>query len=143
MAIREGVGMTHTLQGRTTKRWRFQPHDADRIARLEQAAGVSPIVAQLLIGRGVYEPDAVRLFLESKLTRLRDPGQLPGVTQAADRIYAAVRERRKIVIYVDYDADGMTATAILLSCLKLLGADVSYHVPNRLEDGYGLNSDAI
>jgi single-stranded-DNA-specific exonuclease len=135
--------MAHTLQGRTNKRWRFQPHDADRIARLEKSAGVSPIVAQLLIGRGIYETDAVRLFLECKLTGLRDPELLPGVAAAADRIYAAVRERRKIVVYGDYDADGMTATAILLLCLKLLGADVSYHVPNRLEDGYGLNSDAI
>src|SRR5436190_23881926 len=91
--------MPQTLHGRTNKRWRFQPHDADRIARLEKAAGVSPIVAQLLIGRGVYDPDAVKLFLEAKLTGLRDPDQLPGVPQAADRIYAAVRERRKIVIY--------------------------------------------
>src|SRR4051794_21858144 len=135
--------MTQTLQGRTNKRWRFQPHDADRIARLEQAAGISPIVAQLLIGRGVYEPDAVRHFLDAKLTGLRDPDQLPGVPAAADRIYAAVRDRRKIVVYGDYDADGMTGTAILYSCLKLLGADVSYFVPNRLEDGYGLNSDAL
>src|SRR5207244_7816818 len=135
--------MTATLQGRTNKRWRFQPHDAERIARLEQAAGVSPIVAQLLISRGVYEAEAARTFLDAKLTGLRDPEQLPGAAEAADRIYAAVRERRKIVVYGDYDADGMTGTAILFSCLKLLGADVSYHVPNRLEDGYGLNSDAI
>ena len=135
--------MPQTLQGRTNKRWRFQPHDADRIARLEQAAGISPIVAQLLIGRGVYDPEAVRHFLDAKLTGLRDPELLPGAAAAADRIYAAVRERRKIVVYGDYDADGMTGTAILYSCLKLVGADVSYYVPNRLEDGYGLNSDAI
>ena len=68
---------------------------------------------------------------------------MPGAAEAADRIYAAVRERRKIVVYGDYDADGMTGTAILLSCLRLLGADVSYYVPNRLEEGYGLNSDAL
>jgi single-stranded-DNA-specific exonuclease len=135
--------MPQTLHGRTNKRWRFQPHDADRIARLEQAAGISPIVAQLLISRGVYEPESVRLFLDAKLTGLRDPDLLPGVPEAADRIYAAVRERRKIVVYGDYDADGMTGTAILFSCLKLLGAEVSYFVPNRLEDGYGLNSDAL
>ncbi len=135
--------MTQTLQGRTNKRWRFQPHDADRIARLEQATGIPPIVAQLLISRGIYEPDAVRLFLDAKLTGLRDPELLPGVAEAADRIYSAARDRRKIVVYGDYDADGMTGTAILFSCLKLLGADVAYYVPNRLEDGYGLNSDAI
>jgi single-stranded-DNA-specific exonuclease len=135
--------MTQLLHGRTNKRWRFQPHDAGRIARLEQAAGVPPIVAQLLISRGVYEAEAARTFLDAKLTGLREPDLLPGAADAADRIFAAVREKRKIVIYGDYDADGMTGTAILLSCLRLLGADVSYYVPNRLEEGYGLNSDAL
>jgi single-stranded-DNA-specific exonuclease len=135
--------MTQTLHGRTNKRWRFQPHDADRIARLEQAAGVPPIVAQLLIGRGVYEADAARTFLDAKLTGLRDPDLLPGAAEAADRIYAAVRGKRKIVVYGDYDADGMTGTAILLLCLRLLGADVTYYVPNRLEEGYGLSGDAL
>src|SRR5688500_211760 len=120
--------MTQLLQGRTNKHWRFVPHDAERIARLETAAGVPPIVAQLLISRGVYEADAARLFLDAKLTGLRDPDQLPGAAAAADRVFAAVRERRKIVVYGDYDADGMTATAILLSCLRLLGADVTYYV---------------
>jgi single-stranded-DNA-specific exonuclease len=135
--------MTQALHGRTNKRWRFQPHDADRIARLEQAAGVSPIVAQLLISRGVYEASAARTFLDAKLTGLREPDLLPGAAEAADRIYAASRAKRKIVVYGDYDADGMTGTAILLSCLKLLGADVSYYVPNRLEEGYGLNAEAL
>src|SRR3954463_16115948 len=135
--------MSQTLQGRSSKRWRFQPHDADRIGRLEQAAGLSPIVAQLLIARGVYEADAARTFLDAKLTGLRDPDLLPSAAAAADRVYSAVRARRKIVVYGDYDADGMTGTAILLSCLRLLGADVSYYVPNRLEEGYGLNGDAL
>src|SRR5689334_12205925 len=117
--------MTATLQGRTgrtNKHWRFIPHEAERVARLEQAAGISPIVAQLLISRGVYEADQARTFLDAKLTGLRDPDLLPGASDAADRIYAAVQARRKIIIYGDYDADGMTGTAILLSCLRLLGA---------------------
>src|SRR5205809_383175 len=116
------MDMTPTLHGRTNKRWRFQPHDADRIARLEQTAGVSPIVAQLLISRGVYEAETARTFLDAKLTGLRDPDLLPGVAEAADRVYAAIRGRRKIAVYGDYDADGMTGTAILLTCLRLLGA---------------------
>jgi single-stranded-DNA-specific exonuclease len=135
--------MPQPLHGRTKKRWRFQPHDADRIARLEQAAGISPIVAQLLISRGVYDHEQARTFLDVKLTGLRDPDLLPGASEAADRIHAAVRSRRKIVVYGDYDADGMTGTAILFSCLKLLGADVSYYVPNRMEEGYGLSCEAL
>src|SRR5262245_53126944 len=105
--------MSQTLQGRTNKRWRFQPHDAERVARLEQAQGAAPIVAQLLLSRGVYEADAARVFLDAKLTGLRDPDLLPGAANAADRIYAAVKAQRKIAVYGDYDADGMTGTAIL------------------------------
>ncbi|MGI8980597.1 MAG: single-stranded-DNA-specific exonuclease RecJ [Pirellulaceae bacterium] len=125
------------------KRWRIEPHDADRIGRLERSAGVPPIVAQLLLCRGVHEPEHVKTFLESKLTGLRDPDELPGCAAAADRVHAAIRDKRKIVIYGDYDADGMTGTAILIICLRLLGADVSYYVPNRLEEGYGLSDEAL
>ncbi len=135
--------MPQALHGRTSKRWRIVPHDAERIARLESLAGVPPIVAQLLLVRGLHEPEAARTFLDAKLSGLRDPELLPGVADAAERIYAAVQARRKIVVYGDYDADGMTATAILLSCLKLIGADATYYVPNRLEEGYGLSCDAL
>lgn len=125
------------------KRWRIEPHDADRIARLERSAGVPPIVAQLLLCRGVHDPEHVKTFLESKLTGLRDPDELPGCAAAAERVHAAIRDKRKIVIYGDYDADGMTGTAILIICLRLLGADVTYYVPNRLEEGYGLSDEAL
>jgi single-stranded-DNA-specific exonuclease len=135
--------MPQALHGRTTKRWRIVPHDAERIARLESLAGVPPIVAQLLLCRGVHEPEAARTFLEARLSGLRDPDELPGIAEAAERVYAAVQARRKIVVYGDYDADGMTATAILLSCLKLIGADATYYVPNRLEEGYGLSCEAL
>ena len=125
------------------KRWRLFPHDPDRIALMERDARVSPIVAQLLVSRGVTDPIEVQRFLEAKLGDLHDPELLPGIPAAADRITAAIQARRRIVIYGDYDADGMTATAILYRCLRLLQADVAYHVPNRLEEGYGLNGDAL
>jgi single-stranded-DNA-specific exonuclease len=125
------------------KRWRIYPHDAVRIADLERSAGVSPIVAQLLIARGVAGPSAARQFLDARLSDLRDPETLPGVPAAADRLIAAVRDGRRIVIYGDYDADGMTATAVLYHALRLLEADVGYYVPNRLEEGYGLNEAAL
>jgi single-stranded-DNA-specific exonuclease len=125
------------------KHWRIRPHDADRVAYLERTAGIAPLVAHLLLSRGVDEPTAAKTFLESKLAELRDPGELPGVNAAADRIHEAIGGKRRIVVYGDYDADGMTATAILFTCLRLLGADVGYYVPNRLEDGYGLNCDAL
>jgi single-stranded-DNA-specific exonuclease len=74
---------------------------------------------------------------------LREPDLLPGIVDASQRIYSAVTAKTPITVYGDYDADGMTGTSILFNCLRLLGADVQYFVPNRLEDSYGLSCDAI
>ena len=125
------------------KRWLVRPHDATAVAALERLAGVPGVVASLLVGRGVTDPAAVKAFLAGTLTDLRDPETLPGVPEAADRILAAVRAGRRIVIYGDYDADGMTATAILIGCLEALDAAPRWYVPNRFEEGYGLNADAL
>lgn len=125
------------------KRWRLYPHDPARIADLERNAGITPILAQLLLCRGVTDPSDIRRFLDAKLADLRDPEELPGITAAADRVTSAIKARKRIVIYGDYDADGITATSILFLGLRLLGADVGYYVPNRLEEGYGLNCEAI
>jgi len=125
------------------KRWRIHAHDPDRIAALERSARLPAVVAQLLICRGIDDPATARVFLEPKLTALRDPEELPGCTAAAERLHAAIAARRPICIYGDYDVDGMTGTAILYRCLRLLGSEVSYYVPHRIDEGYGLNSDAI
>jgi single-stranded-DNA-specific exonuclease len=125
------------------KRWRIRPHDVGLIAQMERSTGVPPVVAQLLVCRGILNPDDVRVFLDPKLNGLRDPDLLPGIPDAAVRIHEAIQQNRRIVIYGDYDADGMTATAILYNCLTMLNADVGYYVPNRLDDGYGLNNEAL
>jgi single-stranded-DNA-specific exonuclease len=125
------------------KRWLIREHDPAQIVRLEREAGVSAVVAQLLVGRGICDPSAARSFLDPKLNGLREPDELPGVCAAADRLTAAIAAGRPIVVYGDYDADGMTATAIMLGCLQLLGAKASFYVPNRIDEGYGLNDDAL
>ncbi len=125
------------------KRWRIATHDPARAAALGRAAGVPPVVAQLLIGRGVCDPDGVRQFLDVRLSGLRDPEELPGAVRAAEIIHAAVRDGRRITVYGDYDADGISATAILLLCLRLLGARADYYIPNRIDEGYGLNHEAL
>ena len=125
------------------KQWRIHPHDTDRIAALGRAAGVSPVVAQLLICRGLHDPAAARMFLGSKLTDLRDPALLPGIDEAATCVFRAVENRQRIVIYGDYDVDGITGTSLLWQCLKLLDADVGYYVPHRIDEGYGLHDDAL
>ncbi|MEI8227213.1 MAG: single-stranded-DNA-specific exonuclease RecJ [Planctomycetota bacterium] len=125
------------------KRWHIQPHDQAVVAGLERSAGVSSIVARLLAARGLTAPDEVRSFLSGSLSDLRDPDLLPGVAEAADRMLAAAKAGRNIVVYGDYDADGMCATAILMNCLEAIDAQASWYVPDRFEEGYGLNSDAL
>lgn len=125
------------------KRWRIHSHSVDRIAALERAAGIPAVIARLLICRGIEDPQAVRSFLEPKLTQLRDPGELPGIPAAAERIWRAVAGRERVTIYGDYDVDGMTGTSVLVQCLRLLGADVGYYVPHRIDEGYGLNDEAL
>jgi len=125
------------------KRWRIHPHDPDRIADLGRAAAVPDVVAQLLICRGITDPELARRFLDPKLTTLRDPDELPGCRQAAARIHEAIRAGKRIVIYGDYDVDGITGTATLHQCLKMLGGNAGYYVPHRIDEGYGLNDEAI
>lgn len=125
------------------KLWRIQRHDGAQIRALSQAAGVPAAVAQLLTARGLTAVEAVREFLDCKLTSLRDPAQLGGITEAASRLMSAVRDRRKITVYGDYDVDGMTAAALLLQCLRMLGGEANFYVPRRLEEGYGLNDEAL
>jgi len=124
-------------------RWTLRPHDAQLVEDIERNCRVSPVLAQILALRGITGTRDVNSFLEMKMTGLRDPAELPGVTEATAIIYSAIAERRKIFIYGDYDCDGMTSTAILVRCLKLLDADVRYFVPSRLDDGYGLNNDSL
>jgi single-stranded-DNA-specific exonuclease len=126
-----------------SKRWHIHPHDPGRIAALEHAAGIPAVVAQLLICRGLTDPRAVGDFLDPKLSALHDPEFLPGCRFAAGRIFDAISSGRRIAVYGDYDVDGMTGTAILWRCLKLLGAEVRYYIPHRIDEGYGLNGEAI
>ena len=125
------------------KRWRIASYDPARVAALERAAGIPAVVAQLLLGRGIEHADNAKHFLEAKLSGLRDPEELPGAVQAAELLHQAIRDGRRITVYGDYDCDGMTSTAILLLCLRLLGAKADYYIPNRIDEGYGLNHEAL
>jgi len=125
------------------KRWSIHSHDPSRIAALSQAAGIPAVVAQLLICRGITDPADAKVFLDPKLTALRDPELLPGCADAAARIHAAIQDGKRIIVYGDYDVDGMTGSALLVLCLKLLGGNVGYYIPNRIDEGYGLNEAAI
>jgi single-stranded-DNA-specific exonuclease len=125
------------------KGWHLLPHDGGAIERLGASLRLPPIVAQLLMNRGLSSPEAARRFLDAPLTDLHAPGLLPGVAEAAERLLHAARDGRRICVYGDYDVDGTTGTAILWQALHLVGAAADFYVPHRLEEGYGLNSLAL
>src|SRR5262249_368343 len=125
------------------KTWHLLPHDETAIERLARALGQSPIVAQLLLNRDLKDVESAHRFLAAPLTGLHEPALLPGVAEAADRLHAAFRQGRGLCVLGACDVDGVPGTAILLQALRLLGAKVEFHVPHRLEDGYGLNSEAL
>jgi single-stranded-DNA-specific exonuclease len=104
---------------------------------------LSPIVAHLLLNRGLSQLEQARRFLDAPLTGLHAPQLLSGVTEATERLDQAVRDGRRICVYGDYDVDGLTGTAILWQTLRLLGAQPDFYVPHRLDEGYGLNMDAL
>ena len=124
------------------KRWTITEPDP-RAAELAGQLKVSVVTAQVLLNRGLGDVDAARAFLRPTLKDLHDPSLLAGLDVASDRVARAVRDHEKIVIYGDYDVDGITATSILWHALRTLGGDVHYYVPHRLEEGYGLNGDAV
>ncbi|MFO0847787.1 MAG: single-stranded-DNA-specific exonuclease RecJ [Gemmataceae bacterium] len=125
------------------KAWKLSPFDPSGAKRLAATANISPVVAQLLLNRGIADPAAARLFLEAPLAALHPPASLPGVTAAAEQILSAAGAGVKVCVYGDYDVDGTTGVAILLGTLRKLGIDAGYYVPNRMDEGYGLNAEAI
>jgi single-stranded-DNA-specific exonuclease len=123
-------------------RWEIAP-EVPHATELARQLHTTPLVATVLHHRGAGEPEAAERFLRPSLNHLHDPSELPGCEQAAERIARAVAKGEKIVIYGDYDVDGMTAVAILHRCLTMVGAEPEFYVPHRLEEGYGVNDEAI
>lgn len=124
------------------KKWMIQAPSADRDALADQCK-VPSIVAQLLINRGLHNESQTQTYLESPLIGLHSPQLLSGAQQAAEMIVQAIENKTKIVLYGDYDVDGTTGVAVLWHMLRQAGAEVSFYVPHRIHEGYGLNSDAV
>lgn len=125
------------------KSWHLLAHDSTIINRLSEELRVAPLVAQLLFNRGVKDAKTARTFLAAPFRDMRSPDELAGVVPAAERVHKAIREQRRICVYGDYDVDGLTGSAILFETLRLLGAAVDFYVPHRLDEGYGLNAEAL
>lgn len=127
----------------TRKIWDDVATDPARASQLAHALRVPPVVARLLQQRGLSDPDAANRFLNPQLSHLHDPFLLKDMRPAIDRLRSAIERRERIVIHGDYDADGITSTAMLQRALEMLGADVGHFVPDRIKDGYGLQPDTM
>ena len=125
------------------KRWVVEPPiPSDVESRLTQA-GYPTLIAQLLYNRGCEAPEAAQQFLEGELAGSDDPYRLLGMEAATDRLKHALARSERVVVYGDYDSDGVTATALMVQVLRALGAEVERYIPDREEEGYGLNAEAL
>ncbi|MCP4454233.1 MAG: single-stranded-DNA-specific exonuclease RecJ, partial [Planctomycetes bacterium] len=122
--------------------WQIEPVSSHR-QEVASALKISPVLAQILINRGLEHPQTANAFLRPKLTDLIRPEHMPGTPEAVVRIRQALEAQEKITLYGDYDVDGITGVSILLALLTQIKADVDYYIPHRIDEGYGLNDDAI
>ncbi|HCA48158.1 MAG TPA: single-stranded-DNA-specific exonuclease RecJ [Armatimonadetes bacterium] len=123
--------------------WIIRPRDRAAEEELSRQLGLHPILSAVLLGRGLGEPSHAERFLSPSLDDLHDPFLLPDMEQAVDRLLRALREKEPILVHGDYDADGITATTLLVRFLSKLGADVHYYLPHRFHDCYGLSQRAV
>ena len=124
------------------KRWRLCKGDQEKENILIRELGVNPIVAKLMVNRHI-DVDEGRRFLQGTLSDLLDPFTLKDMDVAVSLVLETIESHKSIVIYGDYDVDGITATSVLYRFLKQLGADVTYYIPERQSEGYGLNLEAL
>lgn len=127
--------MTHT------KRWTIQSPITPQAS--EALTAFPPVLRQILFNRGISTDEAARAFLRAQPNFNTDPFQLTGMSAAVDRIQYAITHNEPVAIYGDYDVDGVTATALMVEALGKLGANVRGYIPNRFDEGYGLNKDAL
>jgi len=125
------------------KIWRLAAADEQHIAALATALQLPQPVARLLASRGYADPAKAAHFLRARLSDLSDPERLPNIGSAVARLAAALAAHEKIVVFGDYDADGLTSTALLVHVLRALGGSVEAFIPQRLDEGYGLSVPAL
>jgi single-stranded-DNA-specific exonuclease len=130
-------------QGHAEARWVLAKTDPAIIQVLSDALGVDHLLGQIIAQRGINNPEDAKKFYRSDLSDLNSPELMKGMAEAVDRLVSALRRHEKICVYGDYDVDGITSVSLLLGFLRKIGADVTYYIPARDREGYGLNKEAI
>ena len=119
-------------------RWTLAPPQPDLAARLATLLSISPLLAQCLLNRGLVDASIISSFLQPRLKHLSDPFLLPNMDMAVERLLRAHQCQEAMVIFGDYDVDGVASTALLLEVFRTLGWRVNYYLPHRMDEGYGL-----
>ena len=123
-------------------RWSLAQPQPQLASQLAASLHIPPLLAQCLLNRGLSEPAPITNFLQPRLKQLADPFLLPDMAAAVERLFEALTHNEAVVIFGDYDVDGVTSTAVLLQVLRPLGWKVQYYLPHRMDEGYGLTQEA-
>jgi single-stranded-DNA-specific exonuclease len=125
------------------KQWRLRKAEPELAQKLASELILSPVSAQILINRGITDLSSAQIFMHPKLQYLKDPFEIPNILSACRRVLLAKERGEKVVVYGDYDVDGVTGTVILLETFKYLGIKSDFYIPSRYGEGYSLNTEAI
>lgn len=125
------------------KKWQIYETNKEKVKELEEKYGINELLATILVNRNIVNEDEIRLFLHPTRNDFHDPFLIKDMDIAVERILKAIKDNQKVTIYGDYDVDGITSITVLKSFLKDVGLEVNSYIPNRLEEGYGLNKEAV
>ena len=125
-----------------TKKWQIYESNNEKIEEISQKYNLNKLLATILVNRKIEE-NQIEIYLNPNRKNFHDPFLMPDMEIAVNRILKAMGNKEKIIIYGDYDVDGITSITVLKSFLKDRGIDVDQYIPNRLEEGYGLNNPAV
>ena len=125
------------------KKWKYKELDEEKIDEIVKKFNVPELLATVLVNRGIVDDEEIRVFLNPTRSDFHDPYLMPDMEIAVERIIKAIDNQEKVIIYGDYDVDGITSITVLKKFLKTCGLEADYYIPNRLSEGYGLNKAAI
>ncbi|EJW17095.1 single-stranded-DNA-specific exonuclease RecJ [Paenibacillus alvei] len=124
-------------------RWICAETSDERVSQLAEEANISPLLARMMVVRGIDTAEQIHQFLYADVNHLHDPFLMAGMVEAVERIQRALKNGEKIRIYGDYDADGVSSTSLMIFLMRELKANFDYYIPHRANEGYGLNNGAI
>ena len=125
------------------RKWEFYQQDEELVHKIAEEHNISELLAAILVNRNITEKKEIDVFLNPTRNDFHNPYLMPDMEKAVKRILEAIDKKEKVIIYGDYDVDGITSITVLKKFLKERGLETGYYIPNRLDEGYGLNKEAI